>query len=52
MEPSKAQNEPPAPDDGKRGGGTLLRFKKLTNHLFGRSEPDEDAAAGKDEKKD
>ena len=52
MAPSKAQDEPPEPDAGKRPGGTLLRFKKLTNHLFGRSEPDEDVPAGKDEEKD
>ncbi|MDQ8756246.1 hypothetical protein RCO27_08380 [Sphingosinicella sp. LHD-64] len=52
MEPSKAQNGKAEadPNAGKRPGGTLLRFKKLTNHLFGRSAVSDEAPAGKDDK--
>ena len=42
-EPEK--EAPPAP----RPGGTLLRFKKLTNHLFGLDRKDE-SETGKDER--
>lgn len=49
MEPSQAPKETPE-DGGKRPGGTLLRFKKLTNHLFGRPDAAEETPAAKDEK--
>lgn len=36
MTSSPAPKESPAPDDAApKPGGTLLRFKKLTTHLFG-----------------
>jgi hypothetical protein len=42
-EPDKGE-ESPAP----RPGGTLLRFKKLTNHLFGIGAKDEPQPSDKD----
>lgn len=42
MESAPKDNSDKAADSGKRPGGTLLRFKKLTNHLFGRTDPAED----------
>lgn len=42
-EPEK-EDAPPAP----RPGGTLLRFKKLTNHLFGIGAKDEPEKSDKD----
>jgi hypothetical protein len=41
MESVPKDNSDKAADGGKRPGGTLLRFKKLTNHLFGRADPAE-----------
>ena len=47
METPDPQKEEDA--DEPRPGGTLLRFKKLTNHLFGKSLPPKDGAPREDE---
>lgn len=51
MEPSPPPQDGPDkdPPPAPRPGGTLLRFKKLTNHLFGLGNKDE--APAKDERK-
>ena len=49
MAPNSPPQDGPAkdPDSAPRPGGTLLRFKKLTNHLFGLDKKEDEAAPGR-----
>lgn len=49
MAPNSPPQDGPAkdPDSAPRPGGTLLRFKKLTNHLFGLDKKEVEDAADK-----
>lgn len=39
MEPAPPKDPSPEADRASKPGGTLLRFKRLTNHLFGVGKP-------------
>lgn len=41
MEPSPPKKPAPEPERAPPPGGTMLRFKRLTNHLFGIGKPPE-----------